>query len=241
MRHLSLLALLVAIPLTAQVRDFPSIATSGSAEIKVVPDVIEIAVGVETIGVDLAKTKADNDAAVVKVIAAAKDHRIEPAKIQTDFLSVEPNYDVHDARRVTTYTVRKSIAIESNDVAGFEALLSAVLAAGANHVHSVQFKTSELRKHRDEARRLAIKAAQEKAKLLAEGLGRRVGKVHTIAEGNDYWWSSYGSWWGSRWGSAMQNTSQAANAPSGGASDGSTLAPGRISVTASVSVTFELE
>ena len=240
MTRLSIMLFLIAFPLSAQQRDFPSITASGSAEIKVVPDIIEIAVGVETVNAELAKAKADNDAAVAKVIATAKERKIDAGKIKTDYIALEPNYAYEDRRRVVTYTARKSIVIESSDLAGFESLITALVEAGANHVHGVQFKTSELRKHRDEARRLAIKAAQEKAKLLAEGLGRSVGNAHSISEGYDYWGSSYGSWWGGRWSAGSQNVVQVANAAARGDADGS-LAPGRISVTASVSVTFLLE
>ena len=47
----------------------------------------------------------------------------------------------------------------------FEELLSRVLLAGANHIYDIDFSTSELRKHRDAARALAMKAAQEKATI----------------------------------------------------------------------------
>lgn len=238
----TLLLIVVAWPLSAQhVRDFPAISTSGSAEIKVTPDIIEIAVGIETIGDDLVKAKGDNDAATARVLAAAKARIVDPAKIQTDYLSIDPEDMWESSRRVRKYAVRRSIAIEMNDLAGFEPLISALIEAGANHVHSVHFKTSQLRKYRDEARRLATKAAHEKAKLLAESLGRTVGKVHSIQEGYDNWWSSYSSWWGSRWPSGSQNTMQVANSGTAPAASEGSLAPGRISVTASVNVTFLLE
>lgn len=214
----------------------PSISTSGSAEIKVVPDRIEIAVGVEHVDPVLAKAKADNDAAVAKVIAAAKQRGIDPGKIQTDFIGIEPE---ERSDRVLQYRVRRSVVIESSDVPGFEALLSTLLDAGVNHVHSISFRTSQLRAHRDEARRMAAKAAQEKATLLAESLGRKVGRVRGISESTDYWGSSYGSWWGRWGGGGFQNVAQ--NSVSTASLADGALAPGRISVTASVHVTFDLE
>jgi uncharacterized protein YggE len=108
---------------------------------------------------------------------------------------------------------------------------------------SIRFLTTRLREHRDEARKLAVRAALEKARLLAEGLGARVGKARSITEATDWWGSSYSSWWG-RWSAASQNVSVNSNAfavagPS--SSDETSLAPGRISVTARVEVTFDLE
>jgi len=105
----------------------------------------------------------------------------------------------------------------------------------------VDFRTTELRKHRDEARALAIKAAQEKAAALAGELGQTIGQPITISENQSSWWSWYGSWWGYRWGgSATQNVVQ--NAGGSGATLGdSALAPGQIAVNASVTVEFELK
>jgi hypothetical protein len=45
--------------------------------------------------------------------------------------------------------------------------LTAALTGGANEVVDVQFKTTQLRQYRDQARELAVKAAQEKARDLA--------------------------------------------------------------------------
>jgi uncharacterized protein YggE len=111
------------------------------------------------------------------------------------------------------------------------------LKAGVNHVHGVDFRTTELRKHRDRARSLAIQAAREKATMMAGELGQRIGQPHSIREGHAGWWSWYGRWWGSSWrGRMSQNVIQEAS----GGTGGGTLAPGQIAITANVTVTFEL-
>lgn len=220
------------------VNQTPTVSTSGSAEIRVVPDRIEIAVGVETLNPSLAQAKAANDAAIARVVATAKKHQIDAGKIQTDYLNIEPNYDSNHQTNPVSYTVRRSVVIMSEDIGGFESLLSALIEAGANHVHGIRFMTSKLREHRDKARTMATQAALEKARLLAQSLGRKVGKARSVTENGD-WGSSYGSWWG-RYGSMSQNVSQNASSASGETPDGP-LSAGRISVTASVSVTFDLE
>jgi uncharacterized protein len=215
------------------------ISTSGSAEIKVVPDQVEIAVGVQSVHSDLTTAKALNDQAMARMMDIARRHGIAGDQLKTDFISVEPEYE--GTRRVTPvrYHVQRSLVIVSKDISRFEELLTALVGAGANHVHSVRFMTSKLREHRDEARRMAARAALEKARLLAESLGSRVGKVRTISEASDSWSSGYASWWG-RLAGASQNVSQNAFAVAGSTPADGSLA-GRISVTASVSVTFELE
>ena len=144
------------------------------------------------------------------------------------------------AHRAET-TLSEDGVITLRDISKFDDVLSGAIDSGANVVQGVQFLTSDLRKYRDQARDLAIKAAREKADALAAALGQKAGKAVTISEQRNSWFSYYGSWWGQSGGLQSQNVVQ--NAQSGGGEDlgeGDTTAPGQIRVTASVAVTFEL-
>lgn len=219
-----------------------SISVNGEAVVKVVPDEVVITLGVETMHTSLEMAKRQNDERVRKVLAVARSHGIEDKHIQTDFISIMPQYDYHEERvdEIVGYQVGKAIEITLKDISQFDALLAGALQAGANYVHGIEFRTSELRKYRDQARALAIQAAREKAQALAEELDQTLGEPTFIGENSSGWWSSYGSWWGSRWGSMLsqnviQNAGLAAYTSEGG------LAAGQISVNASISVTFELK
>ncbi len=215
------------------------ITVNGNAEIKVVPDEVIITLGVETWDEDLTKAKNDNNRIVAKILETAKKKGIEEKHIQTDHISIEPRYrDQWEHRTFIGYFVRKTVVVTLRDVSKFEPLLSSFLEAGANYVHGVQFRTTELRKHRDKARSMAIKAAREKAEALAGELGQKVGLPYSIGEGYSNW--GYWTGWGSRYGGMMmQNVIQQAGDSSAGG-EGS-IAPGQISVTANVTVSFELE
>lgn len=238
---LGLLTVLLSSPAVAADVGPRTISTSGEADVKVVPDEVTLTLGVETSDKDLETAKNQNDARVKRILAVAKEAGIDPRQMKTDYLSLEPRYDSRNNERIFLgYWVRKSLTITLRDVSKFEDVLSRSLAAGANYVHGVDFRTTELRKHRDRARSMAIKAAQQKAIDLAAELGQKVGKPRSIQEGGSGWYSGYGSWWGSHWGNyASQNAVQNAGAMS--SSEEGPLALGQISVRASVSVTFELE
>ena len=242
-RCLLLMVALLTLPTSAaaQVPTGPAISVTGEAEVKVVPDEVVLSVGVETGDKILKAAKDLNDERVRRAIGVARRHGVQAEHIQTDYISIEPRHRGHEViNELLGYVVRKTIVIRLKDVARFESLLSDLLEAGVNHVHGVEFRTTELRKHRDQARLLAIRAAREKAELLAREAGRQLGRASSIGEGSYGWWSNYGSWWGNRWGGGMaQNVVQNAGGASPSA-DG-TLAPGQIAVRASVSVTFSLE
>ena len=222
-----------------------TISVSGSAEVRVTPSLVNLVVGVETRNRSLAAAKAENDRRVQAVVRSIQALGVEPKDIQTDYIHINPDYTTRDDTITVLryYDVRKTVAITLKDVTSFERVLSGALQSGANHVLSVQFLTSDLRKHRDEARARAIQAAREKAEALAKEMNARVGKVISIQEGG--WggpWHSYGlSWDGMRDGGPGFNQVSVQVGPGSNELLGEAIALGQIGVTASVSVSFELE
>jgi uncharacterized protein YggE len=219
-----------------------TVSVAGEAEVRVVPDEVVLTIGIETTHKDLDAAKEDNDARIAQVFAVAQAHEVDARHIQTDYVSIEPRYhDSYEKRGFIGYFVRRNVVITLRDLDRFELLLAALLEGGANYVHGIQFRTTELRRYRDQARELAAEAAKEKAVALAGSLGQTVGDPLTISEERSGWYGWYGAWWGARWGSTMtQNIVQNVE---GGPYLGqdSTLAPGQIAITARVAVRFGLK
>src|SRR6266581_5723789 len=217
----------------------PQISVSGSAEVKVAPDEIYLRVGVETRHENLADAKHQNDELVSKALGFLKSNDVKDKDVQTDFISIEPTYDSNISRtKPVTYIVRKSIEIKLTKMDAFGGLLTGLLTNGVNTVHGVEFRTSQLRKHRDAARAMAIRAAREKADALAAELGVKRGKVYSISA-NDWggWWGSSAGYWGGRYGGGtFQNSMQNVERPS--ELDDGSLSIGQISVSASVNASF---
>lgn len=217
------------------------ITVSGDAEVRVPPDEVILTFGIETWDKDLSTAKKENDRRTRKVIALAKKFSIEPKHVQTDHISIDPTYDsYYDHSSIRGYTVRKTVVFVLRDIDAFEDLLSSALQSGANYVHGIEFRTTEIRKHRDAARALAIKAAHEKATDLAGELGQAIGDPQAIDEEYANWWYWYNSWWGSRYGGAMtQNVIQ--NVEGEYAETDGSIALGQIKINARVRVSFALK
>jgi uncharacterized protein YggE len=239
------LLLLLLMPLVVAAQDAPQRATidvQGSADVKVVPDQVFIVFGIETSDPNLTVSKSRNDERIKKLLALTKELNIDPKYVQTDFISIEPwEHELRDENRTMRleYRVRKNIAVTLSDTAKFEELLSRALEGGVNHVHGIQFRTTELRKHRDHAREMAVQAAKEKAALLAGKLGRQVGPAIRISEYSGGWYSPY-SWWGGQ-GYGSNAMSQVSSQAGEASSSEGTIALGQITVTANVSVSFALQ
>jgi hypothetical protein len=232
----------------------PLISVSGSAEVKVVPDEIDLQVGVETLDRDLQAAKKQNDDSVSAALDFLKQKGVPEKNVKTDFISIEPVYPDSDSVRIdpTTgkhisgklsltkpyyYVVRKSISIMLTNVGSFDDVLSGLVTNGVNTVQGIDFRTSELRKYRDKAWTMAVQAAKEKADAMAATLGVKVGKPFGINE-NDF--GGYRSWNGNNWQQALYQNGMNASQNGGGEaeSDEGTISVGQISVSANVSVSF---
>lgn len=219
----------------------PTIQVLGEAVVKVVPDEIIVAVGIETTKPELTAAREENREISARIVEIARKLEISDDDIQTDHLSIHPRWrNEYSKQDFLGYVARNSVVATLKDVATVEPFIAEALQAGANHVHGVDFRTSQLRRHRDRARSLALLAARQNSEAMAAVLGRRVGAPLSIAEGH-YYMPSYGSgsW---HWGPGRgQGPSQGVVLDTESLRDESeAVALGRISVRANVNVTFEL-
>ncbi|HXI62184.1 MAG TPA: SIMPL domain-containing protein [Pyrinomonadaceae bacterium] len=216
----------------------PLITVSGQAEVRVQPDEVVFTLGVESVDSDMLAAQKRTDDAVKQVLSIARANNIKPEDVQTSYISIQPKYNTDDLeygqrqnvkREFVGYQVSKTIAVTLRDISRFDSLLSDVLKAGVTRLSNVEFRDSKIRQHKDQARAMAIKAAQEKAKLLAGQIGQSIGPAYSITESGvvPYLAANVSQ-------NRMDNFI-------GGASDAeNAIAPGTISVSAQVTVSFRL-
>ena len=215
----------------------PLITVTGQAEMRVPPDEVVFTLAVENVDKDMVVASKRTDDSVRQILAIAKKNTVKPEDVQTSHISVQPKYNTDDLpyesrdrvkRVLVGYEVSKTVAVRLRDISRFDDLLADVLKAGITRFSNLEFRDSQIRKHRDEARRMAIRAAQEKAKLLAGEIGQSIGPAYSITEESipDY---------------SRSNINQNATLTAGSSSESdSATAPGTISVTAQVTVRFRL-
>jgi uncharacterized protein YggE len=228
-----------------QYDDRHRINVTGEAVVNVAPDRVIITFGIDTRNLQLAPAKQENDAIAKRALAAMKESGIPDRDIQTDRLSIEQRFESsgRGGQVFAGYTVRNMFMVTLSDPSKVEPVISKALDAGVNYLLGVEFQTTELKKYREQARDLAMRAAREKAEKMASTVGESVGKAIQISEDQRYVTPTYySSWSGSNWGSsnnASRGMSQnSLSVSSGEAMD--TVALGKIGIRASVSVTFEL-
>jgi uncharacterized protein len=218
------------------------IQVSGTAVVNVTPDRVLIQLGIQSNGRTPQKVEAINSATINQITRALKSLGIEDKDIVTDWYVIDPIYDDSNSLTIEGYRIDNIVAVTLRDISTVNKVIVSALNAGANRVVNVEFYLSDLRKYRDQARDMAMKAAQEKAHDLASAAGAQTGCVMSINENT--WSSYYGGWYGQSRNLWTQNAVQnvAPGPGDGGAlTEAGAVNLGQISVRAEVSASFSLK
>lgn len=212
--------------MTAQeVKQVPQISVNGEGRIKVVPDRVEINLGVKNFGKDAAEVKKLNDETVDKVLKYIKKFGIPTSDFKTTQVSLNKTYDYEKKKQ--TYQASQSISIVLKDLTKYDELMMGLVDNGINSIDNVEFKSSKMEQHKSEARKLAILDAKKKAEDYVSVLNQKVGKAILITDNSSHYQPP------------MYKNSYAMGAME--ADNQQTLAIGEIDIVTNVSVSFVLE
>ena len=158
------------------------VRVTGTADVKVVPDRAVIEIGVEKQDARATVAKRAADDAARRILADLHANGIAEKDIQTTFLSLQPQFNYRKGMKISYFVASQTLTIILRDLSRLEVVVESLIKAGGNRIDSIQYETSDLRKYRDQARDLAVKAAHEKAQALAHALGQEIGKAYSIEE-----------------------------------------------------------
>jgi len=211
------------------------ITVNGEAVVYAKPDKVVIHFGIETWDNSIMIAKKKNNEIMNRAVAAIKECGIPQKEIQTDYLSVEPRYKTdYQKKNFLGYFVSNTMAVTVTDPDKLEELVERLLAAGIENIEGIDFQVTAFKQFREQARELALKAAKEKAEKMAAVLGRAIGAATQISEG-------YGGWSGWRGNRQAMSQNVIQEVPDGGGEAPGTIALGKISIRANVTVVFELK
>lgn len=170
-------------------RDF-SVAGDGKAVI--VPDVARFSFSVITEGgKDVGMLQQENTKKVNAINAYVKTEGVGEKDIKTLNYNIDPRYQYFSCSgdgkpcpppEIVGYTINQSVQVTVRDFSKIGALLSGVVANGANSVSQLTFTVDDPTMVQNEARAEAIVKAKQKAQGLAAAGGFRLGKLLSIEE-----------------------------------------------------------
>ncbi len=164
------------------------ISVSGTGEVSARPDQATISLGVVTEAQTARDALRANSQAMQAVFDQMDELGIAEENIRTSNFSIQPIYPPHrqgqtEPRRISGYRVSNMVAVLFEDIDAVGAGLDAVVASGANQLHGISFSISEADPLMHRARILAVVDARIRAETLAGAAGVRLGRVLSISEG----------------------------------------------------------
>ncbi len=176
--------------LRARISDYRpqnTISVSGEGKVTGRPDLATVSIGVLSQGKTAVEVKDENNRKLNAIIALLKDQGIPKEDITTTEFYFNPTQDWTGGKPVITgYQGNQAVTVKVRNVDKSQDQLEKVLDggvnAGANQLQGVQLTFSDPDGLRQEARKLAIAKAKEKAQELAAEAGLKLGKVVSVSE-----------------------------------------------------------
>lgn len=240
MKKLALLALfLFVVPAHAEEALKDAIIVSGTGEVEIPVDYVNIDLSISSRNKDLALAKAENQKNYNSTLASMEKLGISKDSIKANYININPAYKPcyptnngqtqPDCSRleIDYYEVGRQIRIKLKDLTKYEAVIETLITSGASGVSANDFGLNNLGKHRDSARDLAIESAKSKAEKVAAKLGVALGKPIRFESSENQDFQPYAP--------RMANMAQMAYGGAGAEStDTATLGSKKIVVTATI-------
>ncbi len=223
MLRLAALLFSLAFAASALAQTAGTVTAQGSASISVQPDQAQLTVGITTNGTTAQDAGQQNANATVALLGALQKTIGSNGKIETVSYSVSPRYSTGSPTQapvIVGYSVTNTVQVTLTDLTLIGQVIDAANQAGATNVGNLNLGLQNPEPTLEAALAAAAKQALTHAGSIASGLGGKVGAVVSAQEAATY-------------------TPVAVLA--GVASAGTPILPGPISVSATVTVTAQLQ
>ncbi len=165
--------------------DLPAvISVTGEAQLSAPPDLAVIDGGVTTEAKTAKEASEANNTAMGKVLLALKGAGLPEKDIQTQRLSLQPQYAANRTgpNAITGYRASNRVSLKLRDISVVASTIDLLVGAGANEIGGINFTVAQPSKLLDEARTQAIADARRKAEIYARAAGVTLGAPVSISE-----------------------------------------------------------
>ena len=181
-----LLIMCVALAAPATAADLEKsarITVQGEAKLAMAPDLVLITIGVRTQAIQAREAARLNAEQMNKVLASLKAKLGPKDQVRTTGYRLNPRqkWDPKSKEnKFLGFEASNQVLVKSRNVDDVSALLDAVIEAGANQIHGIQFDMQQAQSIKREVQALAFADAKAQADALAIEAGMRLGEVLRI-------------------------------------------------------------
>lgn len=222
--------------------DLPNtIFVNGSGEIKAVSDIASLNINLNKEGATAKEAQSLLNESIDKTLTYLKTQNIDDKDIKSEYGGLSPKYSYNNVvcyaypcpskdPKIIGYTASQSIVVKIRDVDNASVVRTGLTEIGVTDINGPYFSIDDEELLKDEARALAIAKAKEKAKILADQLGVKLGRVISFSDNSNSRYPTY---------SLSKSMMSDASAEAGGSAP--TLPKGENTITSEVTITYEIK
>ena len=213
------------------------ISVSGVGEVNAVPDIAKLSFSISKDGKTSKEAQDFLNEQLTKTLSYLKEQKIEDKDIKSEYGGVTPKYDTirpcydykcpNQEAKIIGYVATQTITIKVRAVDTANDVRTGLTTLGITDVSGPNFSIDDEELLKDEARGLAIKDAQEKAEVLADQLGVKLGKITSFSDNNSVGYPM-------AYESSMMMKTMTASAPA------PVLPKGENKITSNITITYEI-
>lgn len=162
-----------------------NISVSGQGEVSATPDMAVVSLGVRLEDKTAHTAMTRTSQTLAQVLTALKEKGIPPRDIQTtqlDLSTIQNHGKTGSWKNTQTFVASNQLTIRIRDLEKVGPVLDAALEAGANDFNGIHFAVENPKNLIDEARKLAVKDAMNRAKLYANAASVNLGPLISLSE-----------------------------------------------------------
>lgn len=181
-----------------------TISFTGTGEVFVKPDLALITFSVQNEAKTVAEAISENTKKMNAVIDSIKKQGVDSKDLKTASFNISPRYEWYQKESCTSYScpsgervlvgyeVYQSLQVKIRSLDKVGLVIQGATDMGANDVSGLQFTVDNEDELKNQARKLAIEEAKNKAKDLASQLGVDLVRITNFSEGGVFPVPSYG-------------------------------------------------
>jgi uncharacterized protein YggE len=163
-----------------------SISVNGEGKVTARPDVAMITLGVSSLAPSVAEARESAAASLDAMIATIKGNGVDDKDIQTQQLSIQPEYDYRgETQTLRGFRVSNSVTAKVRNIDNTGKVVDDAVTAGGNNatIQGIGFTIDDPKELQSQAREAAVRDARAKAETLASAGGVDIGDPIQINEG----------------------------------------------------------
>jgi uncharacterized protein len=161
-----------------------AVTVRGTGRVAVVPDVVEVRLGIATTRPTAAAARDEGAAAMAAILAALRAAGVADRDLRTEGLALQPvlDYRADGAPSLRGYELRNGVVARLRDLGRLPEAIDGAISAGATTLDGVRFDVEDRAAAEAAARDAAVADALARAASLARAAGATLGPVLAIGE-----------------------------------------------------------